>query len=332
MVSYIKSAISYVNPWELAENQVDSGRKKEEIVVEKGFSDPVVDGIRNVLSIPWKLMYFSDDINSGDVSPEVIEMTKNYLHENGLHDVNVSVNQYKPQAAWQRVFSNPRTSLITKMTLGVINAASETVLCNKFTGLGGDYYDPMTNTINLLSNNSAIALRECGRAKFFNEKSNVGSYLITPFLLDLTALKSFPICNASYQTLTELASTARGLSSISAYGPKLTTDAVRILIPSLFIRTFMNYKQEQIIDPFNGLVNSQWNIANLSDLLTSTLKTLVPVIVLSHIVGNIWANAIEKAAAEAEKRKQTVESLQTKEVEKTPVEKQAEAVPSVSSL
>jgi len=168
----IQSFISSINPFASAlESQAKTPKKKEEIDIQEGSCNILIDGIRNVLSIPFKILFFNSQINSGNISNEVIEKTRDFLHENGLHDVAVSANQYKPQEVWRRIFTNPKTSLLSKCTLGILSGLSETILIPKLTGLG-DHYNPASNTVHLFSNDLSIALHECGHAKDFNERKN----------------------------------------------------------------------------------------------------------------------------------------------------------------
>ncbi len=170
--------ISFFNPFASATPSVQIEPKtKEQIDIQVGSSNFIIDAIRNVLSLPTKLMMFNFNFNSGHVSSETIEKVRNYLHENGLHDVAVSVNQYKPQQVWSRIFTNPKTSLLSKLTIGVVDGCLETVLFSKLTGFPGDHYSPSSNTVHLFSDISAMALHECGHAKDFNERKNPILYL-----------------------------------------------------------------------------------------------------------------------------------------------------------
>ncbi len=167
------SIFSHVNPFAFASPALpETIKTREDIKVEIGSSNRLVDVIRNTLSIPAKILLWSSKFNSGGVSGQTIERTKDFLHENDLHDVAICVNQYNPKMIWQRIFSNPKTCLLSKCTVGVGNGLIETIACPKLTGFPGDHYDVMSNTVQLFSDDLALALHECGHAKDFNERKN----------------------------------------------------------------------------------------------------------------------------------------------------------------
>ncbi|MBX7066160.1 MAG: zinc metallopeptidase [Parachlamydiales bacterium] len=143
-------------------------KTKEDIEIRVGQSYFILDIIRNILSIPGKILLLNRNLNSGNVSKEIIDKIRDYLHENGLHDVDVSINEYNPIKIWKRTFSNPKTSILSKCTLGILYAIFETLTIPKLTGMLSDSYNPLTNTVNLISNDLSIALHECGHAKDFN--------------------------------------------------------------------------------------------------------------------------------------------------------------------
>lgn len=173
VVSYLPRCI---NPFALHdENKTPS--LDTEIRVEQGSPRPVVDTIRNVLSIPMKLIMGNMEYNEG-VSDEVIGEAKQFLSENSLGEVSISANQYKPQEMWRRIFTNPKTSLLSKCTLGVVEGLIETLTVPRLTGALGDHYRPQANTVYLSSNDSALALIPCAEALKYNSKYNPSLYSI----------------------------------------------------------------------------------------------------------------------------------------------------------
>lgn len=112
-----KKMLSKINPFarlsvtDQENNPSFETQKTKEIKIEVGSSNIVIDGIRNICSIFTKLILLNPKINSGHVSIETINRIKKYLEDNHLWDVQVSINQYKPQMVWSRTFTNPKTSL-----------------------------------------------------------------------------------------------------------------------------------------------------------------------------------------------------------------------------
>lgn len=168
------SLFSHINPFAQSIQKKDENKKKDDIVTEKSHSSWLAKSLRDFCNIPRKIIYWNPNYNSGNVLPETVEKLKEYLDENGLHHVLVSVEQYKPQREFSRVFSNPNTSWLSKLTIGIAHIFEETVFPHKY--IEGDSYSPQSDTIYLYSNDLALALRLGGIAKDYHSKKNPSLY------------------------------------------------------------------------------------------------------------------------------------------------------------
>src|SRR5260221_1647605 len=134
----------------------------QEKQIERGTAYRVIDVIGNILAIPEKILLLNSQYHSNYISPETEEIVRQYLQDNKLHHVKVRLNQYNPLDDLERHFTNPRTSLLTKILsspIAIIMAAIPTRL------YGSDRYDQFSDTIHIVSNDPAIALHEAGHAK-----------------------------------------------------------------------------------------------------------------------------------------------------------------------
>jgi len=148
---------------EAAETQIDRGRPV-----------PFLDGAGHyVISLPTKLLLLDWEADSHQFSPENEALLAGYLADNHLSEVKVRVNQYAPGGEWLRLIHNREMPGFFKYTAGAIATAYYTILPGRFFAglIGGDEYNPYTNTINLYSDDPAIALHEAGHAKDFSSKS-----------------------------------------------------------------------------------------------------------------------------------------------------------------
>ncbi len=121
-------------------------------------------------SLLAKLVLWNKNIDSHEVSDETIDAMMQYVKENELDDVQILVNTYKPANQWSRLFKNKEIWAPFRYTLGVLSTSLYTVLPGRF--FGGDHYNPYTNTINIYSDEVAIALHEAGHAKDLNSRKN----------------------------------------------------------------------------------------------------------------------------------------------------------------
>ena len=136
------------------------------VEVSKGNENFLINGFRSFCNIPRKFLYWNSSLESGNVSDQTIKRVTDYLEENALYDVHVSVNKYAPFTQVGRIFSNPKTSILTKLVMGPLAAIGEFLplkLC------GFSYYNSLANTVHLFSNDEDIALSVAGTAREVNK-------------------------------------------------------------------------------------------------------------------------------------------------------------------
>lgn len=106
-------------------------------------------------------------------------------HPEKLKDVKVRINQWTPVGEFKRLAQNKRVEWYFRIFPGI-----PATLYSSVTGrvLGGDHYNPYTNTIHLFSDDPAIALHEAGHALDFAGQTNPGYYAVGRVLppLELT--------------------------------------------------------------------------------------------------------------------------------------------------
>jgi len=143
--------------------------------IERGRPNAFLDGIGHyVISLPSKILLLRWDVNDHDVSFETEAALRAYLAANDLQNVKVRFNQYAPGGEWKRLARNRDVAAFWRWTLGFLSTSLYTILPGRFFAglLGGDNYNPYTNTINVYSDNLAVVLHEAGHAKDFAVKSN----------------------------------------------------------------------------------------------------------------------------------------------------------------
>jgi hypothetical protein len=139
--------------------------------IERGQEWPFGDAAGNYFfSVPSKVILLDLSVDNHDISPETEAVIAAYLKENNLSHVKVRLNQYEPRQEWRRLVNNKEVGWFWRYTLGVLGWATYAAFPERiFAGFpligGGDHYNPYSNTINLYSDNPAIALHECGHAK-----------------------------------------------------------------------------------------------------------------------------------------------------------------------
>lgn len=153
--------------------------------IERGRPVLVVDLIGWILGIPSKILLLDSRMDNHAISPATEAALAEYLAFNDVRSVKVRINQYAPGGEWSRLFRNKSVGWGWRYTFGLISTLFYTVLPGRL--LGGDNYNPYTNTINIYSDHPAVAIHEGGHAKDFAPRKWKGTYSFF-YMLPLVAL------------------------------------------------------------------------------------------------------------------------------------------------
>lgn len=138
--------------------------------IERGQPNCIIDSVGNVASIPQKVILLNPNIDSHIVNSKTEQYLKDFIRDNpeSMKDVKVRINQCSPIQELDRLAKNKHVSLIWRIFPGI-----PVTLWASLTGriLGGDNYNPYTNTISLYSNDPAVALHEACHAKDFMSRA-----------------------------------------------------------------------------------------------------------------------------------------------------------------
>lgn len=141
---------------------------------ERGKPNVLIDSIGWVAGLPSKIILLNRRVDNHRVSAMTEDALRRYLKYNGLEDVKVCVNQYAPHHQFRRLVRNKEVGWGWRYTLGLFSWLYGTILPGRI--LGGDNYNPYTNTINLYSDVPAVVLHEGGHAKDFAGQTLKGTY------------------------------------------------------------------------------------------------------------------------------------------------------------
>ena len=160
-------------------------RKTSEQQIERGRPIWILDALGNLLSIPQKILLLNAKVDNHRISPQTEQTLKKFLdtYPDKLGDVKVRLNQWTPVGDMKRLTTNHRIEWYFRIFPGI-----PITLFSSLTGrlLGGDHYNPYTNTIHLFSDDPAIALHEAGHAKDFAESAEPGLYAVGRILPPIT--------------------------------------------------------------------------------------------------------------------------------------------------
>lgn len=156
-------------------------RRPPDPQIERGRPVWIVDALGNLLSLPQKLILWNRRVDRHRISPDTERALQQFLdeHPEQLGAVKVRLNQWTPAGDLKRLVRNHRVEWYFRVLPGL-----PVTLWSSLTGrlLGGDHYNPYTNTIHLFSDDPAIALHEAGHAVDFAKNPAPGLYAVGRFL------------------------------------------------------------------------------------------------------------------------------------------------------
>ncbi|MBI3292710.1 MAG: hypothetical protein HYZ73_07895 [Elusimicrobia bacterium] len=170
--------------------------------IERGRPVWLLDALGNLLSLPKKLILLNRKVDSHSVSPKTEQALQAFLaaHPEAAKDVKVRINQWTPVGEFRRLAQNKRIEWYFRIFPGIL-----TTLFSSVTGriLGGDHYNPYTNTIHLFSDDTAIALHEAGHAVDFARNPFPGLYAVGRILVPVELSQEQTASDIAIQHLKE---------------------------------------------------------------------------------------------------------------------------------
>lgn len=142
--------------------------------IQRGQRRKIIDATGWVIGIPNKIMLWNRRVDNHNIGPRTEQVISEYLAMNGLDTTRVRINQYAPRDDWRRLVRNKRVAAPWRYTFGAFATLYDTVLPGRL--IGGDHYNPYTDTIHLYSDVPAIALHEAAHAKDFARRKYKGTY------------------------------------------------------------------------------------------------------------------------------------------------------------
>ena len=186
--------------------------------VVAGQPNKLIDGTGWVLGIPRKLILWDRRVDNHNVSPETVSEVATFAEATQMSDVCIRVNQYAPVDEWRRLTRNDRISPGWRYTMGTLSLVGYTLLPGRL--LGGDEYNPYTNSVYVYSDIPALGMEAAAYAKDVQSRQYPGTY---------AAANSLPIVSIWHETI----NTDDTLAYLEANGnSQQLEDGVKVLYPN----------------------------------------------------------------------------------------------------
>lgn len=157
--------------------------------ISSGVPVEFVDIMGNILSIQSKLLLLNFSIDNHRISNDNKQIAIDFIEHHKLYDTKIRFNEYAPSDELKRLFNVTRINFIFKYIFGLFHTLSYVINPGRL--FGGDYYNPITNTVNIYSNNPAIILHELGHALDFNQRIYPGLYMLLRYIPIVSLYQEF---------------------------------------------------------------------------------------------------------------------------------------------
>lgn len=193
-----------------------------EVQIAEGRPNKFVDGVGWVLGVPGKVLLWDRRVNNHRVTSDTTVAVADYIEQNQLQDVLVRVNQYAPREEWRRLRANREVGAGWRYTLGTLSLVGYTLLPGRL--IGGDLYNPYTNSVYVYSDVPALAMQATAYAKDVHRRDYPGTY---------AAINELPGLTMWHETI----ATRDALDYLAATGDyDEQVEGVRILYPYYGLR------------------------------------------------------------------------------------------------
>ncbi len=225
---------------------------------------PFVDTLGNVLGVANKAIFLNHRFEDHAIGPEVEAAMDGFIERHEIDGLAVRLNQYDPIGELGRLFSNGRVNIVLRLLLGLPLWLAYTLNVGRL--VGGDHYNPYSDTVNLYSGHTSIALHELGHVLDFRRRSFPGLYSLIRFIPGVALYQEYLASLYAIEFLREQGDVEEELR------------AFRLLFPA-----YSTYVFGAICDFFPSAA-VKW--------------VLFPVIALGHVLGNAFAHQRAEALAE----------------------------------
>lgn len=272
----VNSIFNFFNPYCLNK---DNKLLSHHLTIDKGQNQKIIDLVREIINTPLRILYLNSKLNQGSLTDKNFSILSKYLKDNKIDNIHISINCYQPLSIWKSIFDNPNTSLVSKLTFGVLSGCIHTIGVNKW--FGGDQYDPLSNTLFLSSDDPAIILRTTAEAKDYLARQNPSLYLLSNYLFPLP-LKTYDYHQEAIQYIKENGDNQMVENAFKSLIPLVVCEPLSLRSKSLFDQIITAVTTLSIALSIFGLPSK-----TLKPNIWSYLLTQAGLLVAGHLIGRV---------------------------------------------
>lgn len=206
--------------------------------VSRGHAVPPVDALGNVFGVFSKLLLWNWKMSNHAISERTEDKLVDYMGHAGTNTEGTlfSLNEYAPLRSLKRLTTNQKVAWPYRLLLGLpVTLVLDVAIPGRlFAGLiGGDSYNPFTDTVAIYSDLPPVALHEAGHAHDFNSRHLKGTYALIRLIPLLDLYQEYEASDAALQYLIDTGDREEEFSAYRLLYPAFGTYAGSYVFPPI---------------------------------------------------------------------------------------------------
>ena len=206
--------------------------------ISRGHAIPPVDALGNVFGALSKLLLWNWKMNNHAISEYTEGHLASYIDHAGTNTEGTlfSLNEYAPLRSLKRLAANRKVAWPYRLLIGLpVTLVLDVAIPGRlFAGLiGGDSYNPFTDTVSIYSDLSPVAIHEAGHAHDFNSRHLKGTYALIRLIPLLDLYQEYEASDEAFEYFIETGNREEEFSAYTLLYPALGTYVGSYLFPPI---------------------------------------------------------------------------------------------------
>ena len=206
--------------------------------ISRGRAIPPVDALGNVFGALSKLLLWNWKMNTHSISEYTEDHLAGYLDHVSTNTEGTlfSLNEYAPLRSLRRLATNRKVAWPYRLIIGLpVTLVVDVVIPGRlFAGLiGGDSYNPYTDTVSIYSDLPPVAVHEAGHAHDFNSRHLKGTYALIRLIPLLDLYQEYEASDEAFEYFIETGNREEEFAAYKLLYPALGTYVGGYLFPPI---------------------------------------------------------------------------------------------------
>ncbi len=206
--------------------------------ISRGHAIPPVDALGNVFGVLSKLLLWNLKMDNHSISEYTEDHLVGYIDHASTNTEGTlfSLNEYAPLRSLRRLATNRKVAWPYRLLIGLpVTLLMDVAIPGRlFAGLlGGDSYNPYTDTVSIYSDLPPVAVHEAGHAHDFNSRHLKGTYALIRLIPLLDLYQEYEASDEAFEYFIETGNREEEFAAYRLLYPALGTYVGGYLFPPI---------------------------------------------------------------------------------------------------